>query len=157
MWAKEESNRGGEEMSFQNGNARESALRLPDLTQITCLADGHPLPGAWVKLIVTVAHKNNFSVIAGPADTDGAIWVTREEILKSGEQDVTAFPMDYSHPEKDWTGSLLIEVMNSSGVDLARRAHELNGSRWEATSLVEPFLDRLDSRARLLHPTPPPR
>jgi hypothetical protein len=74
-------------MSFQNAKARESAPRLPDLTQITCLADGHPLPGAWAKLIVTVAHKNNFSVIAGPADPDGASTAASTQPRRLGGRD----------------------------------------------------------------------
>ena len=116
-------------MSNRAGDGEKGGgRRLPDLILITCLANGRPLSGAWAKVTVKAAHKNDFGVVAGPADSDATIAVTREEILSWGEQDVNTFPMDYSHPEKDWTGRVLIEVMNSESVDRARRAYDLFGA-----------------------------
>jgi len=69
--------------------------------------------------------KNPFSSLFGPADRGGRLSVTRGQLLDESLKTLALFPMDYTHPEVDWTGRIAIRVANRNDIDRALNAFRL--------------------------------
>jgi hypothetical protein len=108
--------------------------RLPETLTVDCFVAGNPLPGAYVTVTLAALRKNPFHLVRGPADQSGRIQVTRDDLIRQAREEVHTFPMDYGDPEGDWSGRLVIELMNRADIERALSAFEL----WQAAGLDFP-------------------
>ena len=109
----------------------EEPTSLPRSLKVLCLVDDAPVPGAWVTTTLHMSEKTDFVTFHGPADDDGTVLVTAEDILGWARRNREFAPGDYADPEADWTGSLTLTPLTPE----AARA---------ATKFYTMFRDRLD-------------
>ena len=95
---------------------------------VSCFVGGLPLPGAYLTVTLATLRKNPFHLAFGPADESGRVEVSRDDLILEGRKTADAFPMDYGHPEGDWSGRLVVEPMNRADIERALSAFEL----WQA-------------------------
>ena len=69
-------------------------------------------------------HKNSCQLVFGPADEAGRIEVTRGDLLQEGKRLVDLSPMDYTHPEGDWSGRIVINPLNRTDIERALAGYE---------------------------------
>lgn len=79
-------------------------------------------------------HKNPFVLLYGPADSEGRLAVTRDELIGQAEEEIRLAPMDFYHPREDFNGSLSVEVLDQRRVQAALRAYET----WSSVSQYPP-------------------
>jgi hypothetical protein len=122
---------------------------LPDRISLRVRAGRDPFSGAWVVITLDNVRKNSFHLYFGPADDEGRLEVTREDLLEEPIKDVHLFPMDYAHPEGDWGGRIIVKPLGRGDVSRALDAHgewSQAGVEYEA-GYVE-GLHELDERLR---------
>jgi hypothetical protein len=54
--------------------------RFLDQLVILAASRSHALPGAWVRVTLGMSRRNDFNLLAGPADADGRIAVPAEAL-----------------------------------------------------------------------------
>lgn len=99
-------------------------MNLPPKLVFRCYADGAGLPGAFVLLTLPTRQKNPFTIIVGPADADGVLRVTREQLETSIRRQANLFVMDYTGLN-DLTGQISFRPMNEAALDAALKAYAL--------------------------------
>jgi hypothetical protein len=111
----------------------EGMTRVVDLSQlhrveIGCLVDGRPFPEAWVSVKIGMLVKNSFGHLWGPANTQGVLTITGDELLESAVRIRNLFLPDYVHPGPETlSGELSIEPLTIQDLDRALAAYELFG------------------------------
>jgi hypothetical protein len=105
------------------------------------------LAGSWVRLTLATRRKNDFGVVLGPADREGRLVATRQEVLDQIDETRDFFPMDYTGLA-DWDGTIRVSVMNRDDVSRTLSAFEMWG---KALGVRSPqHLDQLKAFGRLL-------
>lgn len=88
---------------------------LPAQIRVRCRANGEPLAGALVSLVVAMTYKNDFSMTSGPTDDTGLVIITADEILYWIDWDARHFQMDYSG-SAHFSGELLVKAEGRAGI-----------------------------------------
>jgi hypothetical protein len=104
---------------------------LPNELKVLCLVADAPVAGAWVTVTLHMTGKTDFVSFHGPADDDGTVLVTAEDILGWAKRNRDFAPGDYLDPEADRTGALTLSPLTTE----AARA---------ATKFAAMFRDRLN-------------
>ena len=120
--------------------------RLPDVIRLRCFLGSAPFPGARVivRLESTGRAPTFFHFRFGPADADGRLDVTRDEILADAEERVKTYRMAYRRIERRWTGRIELEVAN------IRDLRHMGGDRAAYKLLKEHEGERLTLEAEVV-------
>lgn len=100
--------------------------RLPDELRISATSRNQGLRGAWVRVTLGTTKKNAFNLLLGPADTQGRLVATRQDILDQIQEIRDLFLMDYGGPDA-WDGTITVVVLNHDDVNRALSAFDLWG------------------------------
>lgn len=100
--------------------------RFPEELVVSAISRGLGLDGAWVRVTLGTTEKNDFNLLLGPADAQGRLVVTRQEILNQIQEIRDLFIMDYGGPEA-WNGRVNVAVLNRDDVSRALSAFDVWG------------------------------
>ena len=121
-----------------------------------CLLNGRPFEGAWVTASLGMSIRNAFHSVHGPANGQGLVRVTGEELLREAIRTRNAALMDYGDPQIDWTGELSFAPFGLESASGALKAYEIfrdhvafpEGYREQLGALID-RLDALPKGAKL--------
>jgi hypothetical protein len=99
-------------------------MKLPERIDIKVLADGKPAGGMFVCLTLRATRKNDFALGFGPANEEGALRISRDDLLREAEKDRQLFIMDYGNPEEDFAGEILVKPLNREELERAAAVHD---------------------------------
>src|SRR6266542_2383502 len=99
-------------------------MKIPTRIRIVCRADGEPVAGVLVQVLIKARRKNDFPVLGGPTDKTGTAIVTNEEIHESVDWHTRAFQMDYIGLS-DASGHLVVSAKNRGDVQAALGGYEM--------------------------------
>jgi len=100
--------------------------RFLDELVILAASRSHTLPGAWVRVTLGMSRRNDFNLLAGPADPDGRIAVPAEALETEIEKIRDLFLMDYAGLDA-WDGSIRVAVLSREDVERALSAADIWG------------------------------
>lgn len=110
---------------------------LPEVVRLRCLAQGRALAGAWIVATLPMRRKNDYHSWHGPADDEGAVIVTREQLLSEAKRTASLFVMDYVDVETNCLGMVEVHVANRDDVARLLSAIELFGPEWHRPGTAE--------------------
>lgn len=127
---------------------------LPKTLQVVCAVDGTPVPGAWVTATLHMSDKTDFVSFHGPADAEGRVSVTGDDILQWTRRNRAFAPGDYLDPEEDWAGSLTLTPLTPEAARAAIKFFKMFEERLDypetfsqdlrtMISAVEPYKDQM--------------
>ncbi|HYH49703.1 MAG TPA: hypothetical protein VEG38_09155 [Acidimicrobiia bacterium] len=93
--------------------------RVPKALHVVCVVDDTPVPGAWVTATLHMNDKTDFVSFHGPADDDGRVLVTGDDILQWTKRNRAFAPNDYLDPETDWAGTLTLTPLTQEAARAA--------------------------------------
>ena len=96
--------------------------KIPNQIKLQVFADEKAVEGILCLLTAESNYKNNFNSIIGPSDSNGNIYISRENILSNANEDVKNFMMDYGNPLNCITGNYTITPMSISELNKAKAA-----------------------------------
>lgn len=97
---------------------------LPRL-QVVCAVDGAPVAGAWVTATLHMNDKTDFMSFHGPANEQGLVVVTGDDILRWTERNRAFAPNDYLDPETDWAGTLTLTPLTPEAARAAIKFYKM--------------------------------
>ena len=98
---------------------------LPKALHVVCTVDDTPVPGAWVTATLHMNDKTDFVSFHGPADDEGRVVVTGEEILQWTKRNRSFAPNDYLDPEEDWAGTLTLTPLTPEAARAAIKFYKM--------------------------------
>ena len=104
--------------------------QIPDL-EVRCSVDEEPVAGSWVSATLHMTDKTDFVSFHGPADEEGLVAVTAEDVLEWTKRNRAFAPNDYLDPEQDWAGTLTLAPLTPEAARAAIKFYKM-------------FQDRLD-------------
>jgi hypothetical protein len=90
-----------------------------------CLLDGRPLVGGWVGIWLGTTAKNPFHSFNGPADSQGVVVVTGDDLVSWSAAQANFALIGYVSPERGLDGSIVGEAVNLNDIDRALEAFDL--------------------------------
>jgi len=94
-------------------------VRLPDLLEVSLLANGQATAGLLLTLEICVTRRGNHSVWCQPSNGDGRVSVSRSYLLAECDKDMNLFLMDYGHPEGDFARRIVGRIATLADVKRA--------------------------------------
>lgn len=94
-------------------------MSLPREFKVVCTVGEAPVAGAWVTATLHMNDKTDFVSFHGPADDQGRVVITGEEILRWTKRNRAFAPNDYLDPEQEWSGTITLTPLTP---DAARAA-----------------------------------
>jgi hypothetical protein len=123
---------------------------LPAHLVITVFGDLKPIGGQFVRVVLGMTTKNDFSVLVGPSTDSGQIEVTREMMLRECAEERRLFIMDYADPETAFSGTIRIVPLGRADLGRALNAYR----QFQSVTPYPPGHERnLESAVRSLDQT----
>jgi hypothetical protein len=98
---------------------------LPKALQVVCAVDNRPVAGAWVTATLHMNDKTDFVSFHGPADEEGRVVVTGDDILTWTRRNRAFAPNDYLDPEQDWAGRITLAPLTREAARAAIKFHKM--------------------------------
>jgi len=98
---------------------------LPKVLEVVCAVDDKPVPGAWVAATLHMNDKTDFVSFHGPADDDGRVIVTGDDILQWTKRNRAFAPNDYLDPEHDWAGRITLAPLTPEAARAAIKFYKM--------------------------------
>ena len=138
---------------------------LPKELRVVCTVADAPVPCAWVTATLHMNDKTDFVSFHGPADDEGRVVVTGEDILQWTKRNRAFAPNDYLDPEEDWAGTLTLTPLTPEAARAAIKFYKMFEDKLDypetfsrdlrtMIAAVEPHRDRM--MALRLPATDPP-
>jgi len=99
-------------------------MRLPERLEVRVLVDGTPTVGMFVCVTIRMTRKNDFGLGFGPTNEEGELMISREDLLREAEKERRLFIMDYTHPEDDFAGEVVVTPLNREALAQAITAYD---------------------------------
>ena len=139
--------------------------QIPDL-EVRCAVDEEPVAGAWVSATLHMTDKTDFVSFHGPADKEGLVAVTSDDILEWTKRNRAFAPNDYLDPEQDWAGTLTLAPLTPEAARAAIKFYKMFQERLDypetfsqdlraMIAAVEPYRERMMTLS-LATPNPEP-
>jgi hypothetical protein len=123
------------------------AHELPAEISATVTVGTTPLPGGLLEVELPMRQKNSFRFPLGPADSNGHLRITADDLAARARRINDLFPMDYVGLKAAWTGEVILKAVGRGGVRRLRQAHKT----WSHTGVYAPdFRSQLDRLERAL-------
>jgi hypothetical protein len=98
---------------------------LPKALHVVCAVADTPVPGAWVTATLHMNDKTDFVSFHGPADDEGQVVVTGEDILQWTKRNRAFAPNDYLDPEEEWAGRLTLAPLTPEAARAAIKFYKM--------------------------------
>lgn len=106
---------------------------------------GTPLPGGMVEVELPMRKKNSYRFPVGPADQEGRLRITGDDLTNWSRKINALLLMDYVGLGAGWTGEVRLRPVGRAGIRRLRQAHQT----WGHTGLCAGLRDDLGTASRL--------
>ena len=121
--------------------------KIPNQIKFQVLAEGKAVEGILCLLTAESNYKNHFNSIIGPSDSNGIIFVYRDNILSNANEDGKNFIMDNGNPLNCITGNYIITPMSISELNKAKTAFKTFNEIFQYPS---GYINTINNAIRLL-------
>ena len=124
---------------------------LPEQLDLAVTLDGEPFEGAWVHLRMPMERKNDYHLMVGPTDAEGALKVTRHEVKQQVRIVQSTGLMDYMGLGM-WTGELVLRPFDPNAIRRAEAGERIWGAAvpdaypWDFVVQMRSLAQRLGDR-----------
>ena len=99
-------------------------MQLPQAFRIRLESpSGAGIIDSFARVILMMSRKNHYSIWVGPSDSDGHVFVTREELFQRAREQATFFVMDSADPSET-TGEFIVRPVTRDDLQAAIAAYE---------------------------------
>jgi hypothetical protein len=98
---------------------------FPKALHVVCAVNDTPVPGAWVTATLHMNDKTDFVSFHGPADGEGRVVVTGDDVLQWTKRNRAFAPNDYLDPEEGWAGRITLAPLTPEAARAAIKFYKM--------------------------------